>query len=705
MRAATQRLGPSGQRAADWLGGLLTRPLRVISAHGQSTDLGLAATVGVATGLLAGALIGVISLAQQLTFGDDPGVWRILFGPAVGALLVGVLITYLVPESSGSGVVQVMRSLGAHGGRMRWRVPLGGVAASGLALGTGASGGREGPIVLIGGSVGSMLAQFFSLDEERRRGLIAAGAAAGIGASFNAPIGGMMFAIELILGGLRARSLQMVVIASVVAAVTITLISDAEIIYQPAQAYQLGDPRELLLYLLLGLVAVAVGLGIQYSEQWVGALFERVRVWRPLRLAAGGLGVGAIAVWVPEVLGTGGELPPVTQFREPIQAMLDNEVGIGYGAAGFLVVLALAKLVATILSIGSGNAVGTFAPMLFIGAGLGGAFGNTAVELMPAAGIEPGAFALVGMAAVFSAAARAPLTAILIVFELTNDYELVLPLMLAAGVATLVADRIQPESIYTMPLRHEGIIASDPEEIDLLQTVKVEAVMTTDPLTVPPDLPLPALRTALQEAGHAVPVVEGDHLVGVVAPADLPDEPTADQSGDGEPAAMATEETLTAVDVCSTHPVTVAPTDPVYRAMRRMASLDVGTVPVVDTQNPRRLVGVVRRADLVDAYRQAANRSLGVQQRREASRLRDLGGARFLELAVHADAPAAEQAVRDITWPDRAVLTGVHREGELLLPDGDTVLEAGDRLVVLTDKDNTEELRRLITEPREYGAG
>lgn len=705
MSDVTDEPGTPGRRAFVSLTAWRTRVLRAVTKmrqrpHGQSMDLGLAATVGITTGLLAAALIGVVSVVQTYAFGNDPSSLRIMLAPTLGALLVGLLVTYWLPETRGSGEVQIMRSMATGGGGLRGRTPLAGLAVSGLALGSGVSGGREGPIVLIGGSIGSLLSRVFALDEERKRGLIAAGAAAGIGASFNAPIGGMLYAIELILGGLRARSLQMVVIASVVASVTAQEIIGAGIIYEPTESYELNDPRELLLYLLLGLAAVAAGLGLQYGEYWISVLFERVervRVWRALGFTAGGLGTGVIALWLPEVLGTGGELPPVTEFREPIQAMLDNEIGfdldLSFVAVAFLLLLALGKLVATALSVGSGNPVGTFAPLLFIGAGLGGAFGNVAVTVLPEAGINAGAFALVGMAAVFSAAARAPLTAIVIPFELTGDYGLVLPLMLAAGVAALVADRIQPESIHTMPLRHEGIIASEPEEIDLLQTVTVDAVMTTDPLTVTSDTSMHTLRATLRDAGHAVPVVDDDQLTGVVAPADLPAENTD------------ADEYLTAGDLCTRDPVTVAPTAPVYRAMRRMASLDVGMVPVVAQNQPRRLAGVVRRADLVDAYRQAANRSLGTQQRREASQLRDLGGARFLELAVHADAPAAEHAVREITWPHRAVLTGVHRDGELLLPDGDTVLEAGDQLVVLTDKDNTEELRRLITEPREYGAG
>lgn len=702
--AVTDDTPRSGNPVAGSLSGMGSLLLRARESligrtRGQSIALGLAAAVGLGTGLLTAALISFIGLVQQAAFGTEPSQLRLLLTPALGALVVGLIVTYWLPESRGSGEVQIMRSIAVNGGQMRARTPLGGLLVSGLALGSGVSGGREGPIVFIGGGTGSLLAQFFRLDEERKRGLIGAGAAAGIAAAFNAPIGGMMYSIELILGGLRARSLQMVVIASVISAVTAREIIGPGLIYQPDEAYGLNDPRELLLYVVLGLAAVALGLAMQYSEYWMATLSQRVPAWPPLRFAAGGLVVGLIALWLPEVLGTGHGLPAIDGLHEPILAMLNNQAGeLGLSAAAFLAVLAVAKLVATVFSVGNGNPVGTFAPLLFMGAALGGAFGNTVLELLPTWDIEPGAFALVGMAAVFSAAARAPLTAIVIPFEITGDYELVLPLMLAAGLATLIADRIQPESIHTMPLRHEGIIASDPEEIDLLQTVTVDAVMTTDPQTVPPEMPLTALRTTLLDTGnHAMPVTDDDELIGVVAPADL----SADHHDD-EPDGDAVR--MTADDVCTHDPVTVAPTDPVYRAMRRMASSDIGMVPVVDPADPHRLLGVVRRSDLVDAYRQAANRSLDLQQRRETSRLRNLGNARFLELEVRAGSPAAEQAVRDITWPRRAVLTGVHRGGELVLPDGNTVLQPGDRLVVLTDQSNSDELRRLITQPPDAGA-
>jgi CIC family chloride channel protein len=437
--------------------------------QGETTMLSLAVAVGVITGLLASALIGVIALVRGFAFGTSVSWPLLLIVPAAGGLVVGLLVTYLLPESSGSGVIQVMATISTRGGRFRARVPFGGILATGIALGTGASGGREGPIVLIGGGVGSLVGRMFAVGEDRMRTLVAAGAAAGIGASFNAPIGGMLFAIELLIGRFRSSALQSVVVASVVGSVTAREIIGPEIIYEPAVRHTLTDWRELLLYAVLGFAAALFGLAFLYGDDVAKRAFARLSVWPPLKVAIGGLGVGLVALAVPEVIGTGDNLPPINGLRNPIQAMLDGDVGTGYAAGGFLVLLAVAKLVATCLSTGSGNAVGTFAPAIFCGAALGGAVGHVAHALLPDAGVQPGAFALVGMAAVFAAAARAPLTAIVIAFELTGGYELVLPLMLAAGLSTFLADKLQPESVYTWPLRKRGIVYAESEDVDIMQ--------------------------------------------------------------------------------------------------------------------------------------------------------------------------------------------------------------------------------------------
>ncbi|CAN5885086.1 chloride channel protein [soil metagenome] len=621
----------------------------------------------------------------MVTFGSTPSTVTTVLGPTAGALLVGVLVTYWIPEVAGGGIVEVMRTMALRGGRFRKRVPSGMLTASGLALGTGGSGGREAPIVLGGGAVGSLMGTLFRVDEDRMRTLVAAGAAAGIGASFNAPIGGMMFAIELILGRLSARSLQVVVLAAVAGSVTARELVGPEIVFESRVEYGLTDPRELLGYALVGVLAALVGIAFLHGERIGHQLFDRLRVWRPLRVALGGLGVGLIALAVPEVLGSGHQLPPIFGDREPIQSMIDGAIpASGLDAVRLLLVLLVAKFGATMLSVTSGNAVGSLLPTLFTGAALGGSVGYAAELVLPNAGVQPGAFALVGMAAVFAAAARTPLTAILIVFELTGDYGLVLPLMFAAGLATFVADRMSSDGIYIDPLRRQGVVVSEPEEIDVMQSVTVEEVMTVNPPTVPFDLSVDELRDRFETTGHhgfAV-VTPNGRLLGVVTLSDLP----AEQDSIAR----------TVADICTRKPLTVAPSTPVFRALHRMATADVGRLPVIDDHATPPLVGMLRRNDIINAYRTAVNRGVGLQHRRDRSTIRDLTGVHFLEMSVAAGSVASGTALKDLSLPQGATLTSVRRGGHVIVPRGETVLQAGDEVVALTDIEHRDTLRALF---------
>lgn len=676
-----------GETLAAWIRRVRQHALPGLQS--ETLTISLAVGVGLFTGLLASALIGVVALVQGIAFGTDVSVVALLVVPTLGAFIVGLLVTYVVPESSGSGVLPVMSTIALRGGRFRTRVPFGGIVASGLALGTGASGGREGPIVLIGGSVGSLLGRLFAVGEERMRTLVAAGAAAGIGASFNAPIGGMLFAIEVIIGRFRASVMQSIVIASVVGSVTAREIIGPDIIYEPDVLFRFTDARELGLYAVLGVIAALFGLAFIYGIDLTGRVFGGLRLWRPLKVALGGLGVGIVAVAVPEVLGTGDALPPIDGARLPIQAMLDGDFGAGYATAGLLLVLAVAKLLATCLTVGSGNAVGTFAPNIFCGAAIGGAIGNVAALLLPDAGVQPGAFALVGMAAVFAGAARAPMTAIVIAFELTGDYDLVLPLMLAAGLATFIADRLESDSIYTRPLARRGIVYGEPEDVDLMQTVRVGEVMTTDPDVLPADMSLRDARGEFRRTGHhGFPVLADGRLIGVCTITDLAGRHAGGDGGSGAP---------TVGDVCTRDLLTVTPDDPVYLALRRMATLDVGRLPVVDVHDHQHLVGLIRRSDLVTAYQQAMTRSLVSQQRDEMRRLRDLAGTNFIEVRVTADALAAGRRVRTVAWPRHTLLTNVHRDGDLIRPDGDTELRVGDLVSVIIEDEHVARVRELLT--------
>jgi len=643
--------------------------------------LGLGAATGFLTGVLVWALISGINLVQRLAWSEQVPSWQILVVPTVGGLLVGLLIWKVVPESAGGGIVTTMEALAIRGGRLSRRIPFAGTLATSVALGTGASGGREGPIVLLGGSVGSSIGQAMRLDEQRMRSLVAAGVAAGIGATFNAPIGGMLFAIEMLLGGIRrAGSLQVVVVASVVSAVTARqLVGESLPIFQARGDFGLGEPVELLLYAALGLTAVLVGYGFRRGEDVFGRLFGRLRhrIGVPFTLAAAGLGVGVIAVIFPQVLGEGSHLPGIPGTREPIQAMLDGGFGTTWAAVGLLLALVVAKLVATLLSVGSGSAVGTFAPTLFTGAALGAAFGVAATRAIGPELVQPGAFALVGMAAVFAATVRAPLTAILIVFELTGSYDLVLPLMLSVGVAMFVTELLGWESLYLHQLRQRGVVFGQVDDLDVLQTVTVGEVMSDrDTNTVSASTDRDGLRQRFVATGaHGLVVVdEQGKLVGVVAISDL--------ERDGG----------TAGEVCTRKALTVTASDPAFRAVRRMASLDVGRLPVIDPAT-REVVGVLRRSDVVRAYQRGISRSLGAQQRAASGRLRDLAGVGFIEIVLQPGSPMADCPVREIAWPERSVLTSVRRDGEVLVPRGDTVLEVGDELVVLTG--TPDELRDL----------
>lgn len=688
---------------------LVRRPvvqrLRGLVIRTPGVILALATAVGLITGLFAVALIELVHIVQRLSFGSAPGPVTILAATTGGGLLVGVFVTYVVPEARGGGVTQIMESIALHGGRLRPRVAPGKLVASGVSIGVGASGGREAPIVQIGGALGSLFGRLAALPEDRKRELIAAGAAGGIAASFNAPIGGMLFAIEVILGGFRLRYLQAIVVASVVASVTARELVGEALIYNPPP-YRLGSPTELLWYVALGIAAAGVGWALSRGEHLATRTFERIRVWSPLRTAFGGLIVGALALLVPEILGTGEDLPPVPgAVTQPIARMLDGGFGelfglAGLGAAGLLLLILVLKLIATCVSIGSGFAVGSFGPAFFLGAALGGAVGHTAAVVFPTVTVQPGALAVAGMAAVLGAAARAPLTGIIIAFELTGDYGMVLPLMLAVGIATFTAERLDRDSIYTLPLRHRGIVYSEPEDVDIMQLVKVREIMTRQPETVPSDEPLTVLERRLDRSGpHGFPVVDPmdeERLIGVVTVSDL-QRALAEGTADGE-------DRRTAGDICTRHPLTITPDDPVFRAVQRMASIDVGRLPVVSAEDHRRLVGLVRRADIVRAYQRALRRTVESQHRSADSPLRDLVGTRSLELAVDARSAVAGARIRDVAWPPRTIVTSIRRDTEVVTPSGDTEIRAGDILLVITGSDQTEQLRELVVaEPRPEG--
>ncbi|MFO7548756.1 MAG: chloride channel protein [Acidimicrobiia bacterium] len=630
--------------------------------------LGISTLVGLAVGLGAFSLVWAlhgVELAFEWAAHEvgDPRWFPVITVP-LGILGAWWVARRFAPEVSGDGVPETIAGLTVGGGYLSTRsIPMK-IVATALTLGGGGSAGREGPIVQIGGAIGSSISRRFRLGEDQIRSLVAAGAGAAIGASFNAPIAGMLFAMEVILRTFSVRHLSSVVIASVTAAVTFRSLPLPDEALLAAASYGLGDARELLLYAGLALLAVLVAVLFLKLVDRVERSATRVERPAWLRPVLFGLLVGVIGVVEPAVLGTGQEFVSEllrNQFFEGIS-------GVPQIAWYVLLALVAGKVVATAFTISSGGSGGAFMPSLFIGAALGAGYAELAQQVWTFSEIRPGAFAVVGMATVFAAVARAPLTAILIVFEVTGarDYGLVLPLMLSATFATFVADRFHPESIYTLPLTRRGIQVVRAGDFDLLDTIAVEEVMSPVLVTVSPSDPLAEARQRMdRHRSHGLAVVEDGRLVGIVAVSDL-------QRGSGPSPAS------TVGQVMTSKPATVGPSTPVSVALQRMAVLGVGRLPVVSDEDASRLVGMFRREDAVRAYHVALGASTDRELARQRFRQRTDPGTDYFDFRVPPGSVADGRAVREVAWPEGCTLVSVRRGTDVIVPTGASLLEPGD---------------------------
>jgi len=666
---------------------LLDRVLTPIRQRGTAVFLAMSIAVGLVVGVAAAALIWAIELIADGVaevgheFGNDALAAGILI--PVGILLAWWIARRFAPETAGDGVPEATEALAIRSGYIPTRAAPLKILTTALTLGPGGSAGREGPIVQVGGAIGSSLARHTGLGEDRVRSLVAAGAGAAIGASFNAPIAGMLFAMEVILGNFAIRHLNAVVVASVTSAVTTRSIVGEELILR-SLPHRVRDPRELLLYAGLGVLAAAVGwLFLKLTDGVEGVRGPNLRWVRPVGF---GLAVGAVAWAEPEVLGTG----------QDFLSGLINAVSVDTVVWGSLALIGAAKLLATTLTLGSGGSGGAFMPSLFIGGVLGAAFTDVVAPVWTFSELEPGAFAVVGMAATFAAVARAPLTSILIVFEITQDYGLVLPLMLATSLATLLADRIHPESVYTMALARRGVRLSRRSEVDLLDTVRVGEIASPSPAVVTPEMSTSDVQDLLDETRmHGVPVVDGARgLVGVITITDV--------VRAGGPSSTPVGDAMTR------RPVTATPDTPVSVVLERMASMGIGRVPVVSEEDPTRLVALFRREDAVQAYHQALGQEVHHDLGRSRLRARVASGTNFHEASVPAGSVADGRLLKEIPLPAGVTVVSVRRDTAVVVPDGNTRLVAGDVLTVFAQHgqhdqflsrmhaDDTGELERVV---------
>ena len=642
--------------------------------------------VGVGAGL--GAVVfrrlieGVHTLAYDGLGGLLEGIYPfyLLIIPALGGLIFGPLIYRFAREAKGHGVPEVMEAVALRGGRIRPRVAVVKALASAICIGTGGSVGREGPIAQIGSALGSTVGQLFRLSDERVRNLVACGAAGGVAATFNAPIAGSVFALEVILGQFRATYFGAVVISAVVADV-VAHIFEGDMRAFAVPDYILASPWELFFYALLGILAAAVAVGFTRLLYLSEDLWDKLRFPEYLKPVLGGVLLGVVGIVTPKIDG----FPRIfgVGYETITQAL------VGELALQVAVVLLLAKILATIITLGSGGSGGVFAPSLFMGAMLGEAFGQIAHAVFPAITAPAGAYALVGMAAVFSGAAHAPVTAILILFEMTGDYHIILPLMLTTVIATLGSRLLSRESIYTLKLTRRGVHLQQGQDIDVMQSLTVREAMSTEVDTVPLKMSLDELANEFASSHHhGFPVVDdAGHLAGVVSIQDLERAKAAGSIAGRTVADIATREGL----------LVAYPYEPMWKALRRLGRRDVGRLPVVEEEGSRRLAGLVRRADIIRAYDRAIAARAHHQHRADTLRLGQVDGTSFLHLRVVPDSPVAGRRISDLDLPEECLIISVRRGRKLRMAHGYTMLEGGDRVTVFARSDCVPKVERLFT--------
>lgn len=564
---------------------------KLFKSNEHTTMTILAVIVGLAGGFAAVGFRYLIDFFQSIFYGSNgdllglvgsvPWYLRIAI-PALGGLIVGPLVYFFAREAKGHGVPEVMEAVALKSGIIRKRIVVIKSLASAICIGTGGSVGREGPIVQIGSGVGSAIGQLLKVSGDRIKTLVGCGAAAGIAATFNAPIAGAMFALEVILGDFGLATFSPIVISSVVAtAVSRHFLGDFPAFIVPN--YELVSAWEFPMYVILGLFCAVVAVSFTTILYRTEDIFESIRFPEYLKAVLGGLILGCMGLLFPYVLG------------------------VGYGAIDLsllqklswwlMLVLILFKILATSITIGSGGSGGIFAPSLFLGAMAGGFFGTVVHNIFPEMTASAGAYGIVGMAAVVSATTHGPLTAILMLFEMTGNYRIILPLMIACIISTLAAGGLLKESIYTLKLARRGINIRGGKEVNVLKSICVKDVMNSRVETVMEDMTLGRLAEKISKSRYnSFPVVdEGGNLTGILSFIDYHDVSFDENLRD----------LVVARDIAASKVVTVSADDDLYNAMEKITAKDFSILPVVSPDDPSELLGILTRRDIMDAYNKA----------------------------------------------------------------------------------------------------
>jgi chloride channel protein, CIC family len=656
---------PALSRAAAWL------------RAGRGGMFLLALVVGAGSGLGAVAFRYLVYFFTWLATGHDEfgqagyvgsshlpwlGLGFFVVIPTIGGLLYGPLIYRYAREARGHGVPEVMVAVADNGGRIRWQVAVVKSLASALCIGSGGSVGREGPIVQIGSALASSVGQWVRLPENRLRIMVACGAAGGISATFNAPITGVFFGVEIILREFAADALFTVMLSAVVAdVIAIPFLGDKPFLSGFPAGITLQHPRNYLLVAVLAVIAALIGLAFKsvlyQVEDWCDAIWKGRPEWA--RPAVLGLAFGLLLLALPQMYGVG---YPV-MFKATA----------GQYALWFLIVLAFGKILATSLTMGIGGSGGIFAPSLFIGVTSGYAYGDIVDHLFGAGAGQPALYAVIAMGAVFAAAARAPLTSLASVVEMTGDFSLTLPVMLAVAIATAVSRALSYGTIYTAKLLRRGSDIDRAAPWRALQDLKLTDVMSPfqPALPIPPVLPVRPVRPGSGTPTASV-AAHGGGTAAHPVPADGPDTYRYD------PQALFASKSLA-------------------QALRQLEVYGRDGLAVISADG-RRVEGWITSATVLRALaRQLAgtgDAAVEAQASADWDRCDDteailrhpptpLAGYQVTELTIAAGSPAAGRSLHEVTWPQAGIPVSVLRGRRLGPPDRGITLAEGDRVALL----------------------
>lgn len=588
----------------------------------------LSVVVGVVSGLGAAAFYYLLALVQRyciagamsyvpppagteeaiarpdLSFAFAPHWFLVLLVPTLGGLLCGILVYGLAPEAEGHGTDAMVKSFHRLKGKIRARVPFVKGIASILTIGTGGSAGREGPIAQIGAGFGSFLADRLGLTDWERRQLLLAGAAGGIGAVFRAPLGGALFTVEVLYSSasLEFAAFFPAVISSVVAYSVFCSIHGRGFAFTtPADALKFHGPIELPLYVAFAVVCAIAGfVYVWFFYGLRDKFFRKLPIPDMLKPAIGGLVLGVIVLEFPKAVAGGyGSIQQLINGTFGSDGVtLSTASGASlWNIVGMIAMLALAKIVATSFTISSGGSGGVFAPSLFIGAMLGGAYGWTCHTLFGPEWVpEPAAYVLVGMGGFFAGVAKVPLTALLMVCEMSHSYDLLLPLMLVSILTVAILSSrwtLYEEQVTSMidSPAHLGDFV-----IDVLARIYVRDVYKPGDLvqTVPQAMPLPKIMQFVARANSSYfPVVDNEkRLVGIFSLRDV----RSVLQGSGA------ENLIVAADIATTPVLTVTPDDDLHTALKRFTQKNIDEIPVVDAEDPTKMIGMLRRKEVIGAY-------------------------------------------------------------------------------------------------------